>query len=219
MEATTSEDGGLLGFGTLHLGGSEVPVAAVLIGWALLVCALCALVGCACCLCRRHRRSAAATPQHAAGLPTRPTLPAAKGSSRYLNLGDSAEAGRAVELPRPRPTVVHGALTRSVEVGVKCRTGVAPPPPSSAPTDDVTLPPGWEKAYTDDGNPFFHNRETGETQWGPPPMPTARETLHIASEELATAGTSVNEMSAGAGYLKAYRNTMKGQLSSTRPKG
>ena len=71
--------------------------------------------------------------------------------------------------------------------------------------------------HTEAGDVYYYNETTGESRWEPPKVPTGRRGLHEVSEELATAGASRNEVSAGAGYLQAHRNNMRGKLSSTRP--
>eukprot|EP00908_Phaeocystis_cordata_P019609 Transcript_31146.p2 GENE.Transcript_31146~~Transcript_31146.p2 ORF type:complete len:122 (+),score=23.86 Transcript_31146:53-367(+) len=56
-------------------------------------------------------------------------------------------ADAAVQMPPPLPAAAP-----------------APTPPAAEPP----LPPGWEMFQDEEGNPYYHNQESGETAWEPP---------------------------------------------------
>ena len=89
-----------------------------------------------------------------------------------------------------------------------------------------TMPVGWERVTTAEGETYYFNHATGATSWDLPsavpmhaPMvaPSPAATLCGASEDIATTGGTANEVLAGAAYVKRAREYAKGQLAVTRP--
>jgi hypothetical protein len=46
---------------------------------------------------------------------------------------------------------------------------VTAPDGSDVPRRGTVLPSGWDKSIADDGDKFYFNETTGETQWDAPP--------------------------------------------------
>ena len=207
-EQAAAEDRGLLGLGTLRVGGTALPLAAVYLAAVLLgCCCLCCLVGvCACIHRRRARRKPSLASSSASSLPGKISRGSSSGVA-FTSLTNFKGKESSVQLGRPK-TAVHAGLTEP-------SSRPKPPPPPRAPT---ALANGWEETHTEAGDVYYFNLVTGETRWQPPEGLTGRQTLHGVSEQLATAGASHNEVSAGAGYLKAHRQNMQGLLTSTRPR-
>jgi len=209
-EQAAAEDRGLLGLGTLRVGGAALPLAAVYLAAVLLgCCCLCCLVGvCACRYRRRARRKPSLASSSGSSLSSLPSKMSRGASSSvvFTSLTNFKGADSSVQIGRPK-TVVHAGLTEP-------SSRPKPPPPPSAPP---VLANGWEETRTEAGDVYYYNLVTGETRWEPPEELTGRQTLHGVSEQLATAGASNSEVSTGAGYLKAHRQNMQGLLTSTRP--
>lgn len=54
---------------------------------------------------------------------------------------------------------------------------------ATAASAESSLPPGWTKMYDDDGDAYYYNETTEETQWEPPAAPAAEEAV---AEEAAS---------------------------------
>ena len=48
------------------------------------------------------------------------------------------------------------------------RGGAVEPPPPPPPPPDEDMPPGWREVLSDDGELYYFNDETGESQWDRP---------------------------------------------------
>ncbi len=67
-------------------------------------------------------------------------------------------------LPRASSSRLSYVECCNTEASAPQRGPAAVPPPPAA----HWLPPGWEEFQDDDGNAYYHNLQTGQTQWDRP---------------------------------------------------
>ena len=209
-------DGGFLGlFGpneSMAILGVDIPLRVVVgagagIGLSALLFGACLV---ACRLCKRTPRKTNTQRPSTSTFPRR--------SSSY------AKVVHKNGVNSTEPTI-HSQLDdvnhRNSNVMLDCATaacGSAPPPPSTA-----MLPHGWQEVFDDDGQLYFYNETTGQSQWEWPSgdgeanvSKPALNSCYAASEQLATTGATVNEIECSATYLQRYRDMTRGKLAATR---
>ena len=124
-------------------------------GGGALLCALCA-VGACCALRRRRRRKHAALARSVDLEPSE------------VQVRVSATRGHRPQPPTMAPPTSFAKAGRQggreAGAGALPASVPAPPPPPA----ETPLPPGWERLYAEEGNPYYHNYESGETAWEPP---------------------------------------------------
>ena len=128
------------------VGGTDVPLVAVIgaaIGLCLLLCCCIALI---CCCCRRRKGK--------------------KAAEEKLMLAVTGEHEKGGNMEVAVETINATTKTRGSVVKKPAPPTGLPPPPSVLPQKG--LPQGWEQQTTDDGVPYYHHASSGETSWDRP---------------------------------------------------
>ena len=142
-------------------------------------CCCCCAAGCATVRRRRRRRRVAAAAAAAATATTTTAAAAAAATARpALSTRASAKVGSDADLKRPTRRTSNKAVLEGLEsivrrpssctyvqcCGAEAGAAGRPYPPARPP-----LPAGWEEHFDEDeGSVFYHNEQSGETQWERP---------------------------------------------------
>jgi uncharacterized membrane protein YdjX (TVP38/TMEM64 family) len=144
---------------------------------------------------RRAAARASATPAE-----LQSTATGAPETSRTTSVGTSVGAARSASVSkRSTSSTLRGSTARvrqyskmgGEEIGVEINATPPPPPPSS---DGPPLAAGWRELTNDEGDVYYWNDDTGESQWEPPTLDEHSQTLPSTLPGPPVGGSSVDAL-------------------------